>query len=143
MENTTTISNQVLNVGDYVKTSKGNIGVLVSVPRIEIGYYTLNAQSLSDWMCLQKFHLEQRQEAYDWCFNQLIKHDLCIQECNSCQVLLGKKEYTISPDKLTKLSHLTIITQQGLSRHHVKLPAEDAKLLMEIYSRNNIWHCIV
>jgi len=59
------------------------------------------------------------------------------------QVKLGTKVYPIWSDKLTKLDFLTIKTQQGFSQHNITLPIADAKLLIDIYTRNNIWFAIV
>ena len=95
---TTTHSTHSFSIGDYVKTSKGNIGIITSTEK------------------------------------RCIKPNL---------VKLGNKEFEIWSDRLSKLDKLTIRTQQGFSQHNTTLPVEDAKLLMEIYQRNNIWFAIV
>jgi len=37
---------------------------------------------------------------------------------------------------------ITIITQQGFSKHNTRLPESDALELMEIYDRNSIWYSV-
>lgn len=139
---TTSQSNQIFNVGDYVKTSKGNIGVIEKPSCIEIGFYTCN---FKNWLCLEKFHSEQILESdfaiekWSWSYP-----NVCIKKQSvPNQVKLGSKIYPIWSDKLIKLDKLTIRTQQGFSQHNITLPIADAKLLIDIYTRNNIWFAII
>lgn len=147
---TTQISNQVFNVGDYVRTSKGKIGVIEKSSCMEVGYYTNNL--LSDgvtikvsFTCLERFYPEQEEEArqavekWQWSYPNKLIHKTLIAN----QVKLGSKTYPIWSDKLTKLDRLRIRTQQGPCQHMLELPVADAKLLIDIYSRNNIWFAIV
>lgn len=142
---TTQTSNQVFNVGDYVRTSKGKIGVIERPSCIEVGYRRNIVQSEENWTCLEKFYAEQQIEADEaikkWSWSYPTKW---IEKCFvSNQVKLGSKTYPIQSDRLQKLDRLRIRTQQGFSQHEVELPIADAKLLMSIYSRNNIRFAIV
>ena len=132
---TTQTSNQVFNVGDYVKTSKGKIGVIC-----ENQYWYLKDKLSFEPELSQtgkKFNSFEEAEEY---YNQYLFVDI---QLSVPKVKLGNKEYLINSDKLQKLEKLKIRTQQGFSQHEVELPIADAKLLMDIYIRNKIWFAIV
>lgn len=135
MQTTTNTSNQIFNVGDYVKTSKNNLGVIQSSACLEVGYYK------DGWVKLEKFYTDQILEANDaidkwsWYYP-----NTCIVKILTANLVkIGKKEYFIQSDKLKKLAFLSIRTQQGLSQQLIKLPVNDAKSITDIYTRNSIW----
>ena len=120
-----TSSNQVFNVGDYVLTSKGKIGVIEKPQGYNLSKSGQNyGENLSLGECDKIMNL------FGGTFEQVKVPN---------EVKLGSKSYPIWSDKLTKLDNLTIRTKQGFSQHVINLPIEDAKLLMDIYTRNNIW----
>ena len=122
-------SNQVFNVGDYVRTSKGKIGVIENPEGYNLSKSGQNyGENLSLGECDKIMNL------FGGTFKQVKVPN---------QVKLGSKTYPIWSDKLQKLERLRIRTQQGFSKHEVELPIADAKLLMDIYSRNNIWFAVV
>ncbi len=144
--NNTIFSNQVFNIGDYVRTSKGNIGIITEPSCIKVGYLKNEVQNfLPEFVCLEKFHLGQDLEAeesvekWSWSYPlNMIEKQIC-----SNQVKLGNKIFPINSDKLIKLERLRIKTHQGFSIHEIELPVSDAKILMDIYNRNKIWYAII
>lgn len=143
MAQSTSNANQILNVGDYVKTSKGKIGLVTKSACIEVGYH--KSSDGQNWVRLESFFPDQLAEAMEsrerrqWSYpNNYINTVMCKTE-----VKLGDKSYPIDDKQLTKLNELRIRSQQGFSQHELVLPIEDAKLLMDIYSRNNIWHALI
>ena len=128
-----TSSNQVFNVGDYVRTSKGKIGVIEKPEGYSIGYYNKQHNFVET-----DFH-QEKEVAEFLAYSSFVGETVFVPN----QVKLGSKVYPIWSDKLTKLDKLTIKTQNGSSQHTVTLPIDEAKLLMGIYTRNNIWFTIV
>lgn len=138
--NTQQISNQILNVGDYVLTSKGKIGVIESEEHYVIGFFDFDKfRKVSKKLSLEQW--EDRDLLIDYLNDELPDENLKAIKIPN-QVKLGNKSYPIWSDKLTKLDNLTIITQQGFSKHQTTLPIEDAKKLMDIYTRNKLWFSI-
>lgn len=106
--------------GDYVRTSKGNVGI---VERPQQTFYRRG----------ENYYSEAEVHYFGGSF---------VKELQPNLILLGDKCFPIWSDKLTKLSKLKVRTQQGLSQHVVELPIEDAKILIGIYKRNNIWFSV-
>lgn len=125
--------------GDFVKTSKGKIGVIVTPEKTEIGYLLKNK-----WICLEsldyfdKDYVSSIIEKWQWSF----PFNVVTVERTPNLVKLGDNIFPIWSDKLVKLEKLNILVQQGTSQYVITLPIKDAKLLMDIYSRNNIWYSI-
>ncbi len=134
------ISNSELNAGDYVKTSRGNIGIILYPAYWELSSHALiyTIQGTEEDAIVECMRLQDIFPIVDDTFQTPFVHKFI-----QTRVKIGSKEYNIDNSQLTKLESLNIRTQQGLSQHNIILPIEDAKLLMDIYNRNTIWYAVV
>ena len=113
----------MFNSGDYVRTSKGKLGVIVRPQG-----FLLKKENGS-----QLLFTEEEANRIGGIFEKVKVPNL---------VKIGNKEFPIWSDKLLKLKELNIKTQQGFSQHVTKLPINDAMSIIDIYQRNGIWFAV-
>lgn len=121
------------NSGDYVRTSKGKIGVIEEPACIQVGCYNFS----NKWICLERvlsyenFEVQDAVEQWQWSFpNQFIEW-----KKTPNKVLLGNNLFDIWSDKLTKLNRLSI----KIGSQVIELPVEDAGMFIEILKKNKIY----
>lgn len=135
-----TNSNSFLSTGDYVRTSKGNLGIIEVPEHFVIGYYDENI-----FIQVSRKYFPERwgdRDTFIEHFQKQYPYEILQIVPAPNRVLLGDKNFPIWSDRLTKLNTLKIRTQQGSSVHVTDLPIDDAKVIMSIYDRNKIWYSV-
>jgi hypothetical protein len=117
-----------MKVGSYVKTSRGNVGVVEIEQHYEIGYYD------DIWVCLEKSFVLPNEEEYFKIYG-----NVQIKKVPN-KILLGNKSFPIWDDKLTFLSKVRLTFKKKEMEISLLLNAEETSIISKILDKNKIWY---
>jgi hypothetical protein len=130
----------MLNNGDYVTTKNGKIAAVVYDEYWELKSHALIYTYNGDKEGAER-ECKRLQDIYP--VTMLHQKPFIATLINAkVKFIDTDKELSVHSNTLTKLDKLAIVTQQGISQHTNEYPIEDAKTIMDIYKRNNIWFCV-
>lgn len=127
----------IVSAGQFVKTSKGKVGYVLAAP-----YYSVGKQKGDDWEEVSRFSIEYPEDKvaqYAEAERNLNNNPLFTYAIVNATIRLGKKDFTISDDKLLPIDYVTFtVGQEGSGAF--TLPSKDALSVLKIFDTNNIWY---
>lgn len=127
--------------GDFVRTSKGKIGIIVKPERVELGYETASFVSPTGFSWIALYTSDKNTPIPEEIKNKLESSFLtCIlqERVLPAEVQLGNKTFPIWEDKLTLVDSVCF----KMSKQIVHIKSNLAKTFMEILKENNIHYTL-
>lgn len=129
--------NASVSAGQFVKTSKGKVGYVLSSP-----YYSVGQQKGEEWDEIVRFSIEFPEEKiakYAEAERKAPHNSLVTYAIVNATIRLGKKDFTIASDKLLIIDYVTFTVGQETGGSFT-LPSKDALAVLKIFDQNNIWY---
>jgi hypothetical protein len=124
-----------IEVGDYVLTTSGKVGVIK-----DKGYILIGKEYMGTFEPIKQFDDYYEANTFG---EELSNNDKTVDyvlKKEPYRVLLGNTEVLLGDRSFKKLTKLIFHVKQGETDVKFSLPIDDAKIMLDILKRNRIYH---